>query len=283
MERWRGGATVAILCRRQSCRTSPFPGWQQCCAVGRHAAPLPSQAGSNAVPSAVMPHPLRSLYLSLTHTLSLTHSLTHTHTHLLTHLLTHSHTHSPPTHSLLPNCLTHSFTHSLTLSLTHSYGWGSSMCVWMGGVHVCVDGGRCGDTMASCGDTNGEHVQSTCMCAVTHRWTYPQYAARILRSSHRNAGAPSGDTMASCGDTMASCGEFGVTLRTCSPDACSTPVISHSRLYLWSVNVPSTDRSVCIGRLSGVAYGQREARLAVWLHDAQGNYIRCGRVGGVVN
>ena len=128
--------------------------------------------------------------------------------------------------------------------------------------------------MASCGDTNGEHVQSTCMCAVTHRWTYPQYAARILRSSHRNAGAPSGDTMASCGDTMASCGEFGVTLRTCSPDACSTPVISHSRLYLWSVNVPSTDRSVCIGRLSGVAYGQREARLAVWLHDAQGNYIR---------
>ena len=142
MERWRGGATVAILCRRQSCRTSPFPGWQQCCAVGRHAAPLPSQAGSNAVPSAVMPHPLRSLYLSLTHTLSLTHSLTHTHTHLLTHLLTHSHTHSPPTHSLLPNCLTHSFTHSLTLSLTHSYGWGSSMCVWMGAVHVCVDGGR---------------------------------------------------------------------------------------------------------------------------------------------
>ena len=82
---------------------------------------------------------------------------------------------------------------------------------------------------------------------------------------------------------MASCGEFGVTLRTCSPDACSTPVISHSRLYLWSVNVPSTDRSVCIGRLSGVAYGQREAPLAVWLHDAQGNYIRCGRVGGVVN
>ena len=146
MERWRGGEVerwshssnivpsavmphlslprlAAVLCRRPSCRTSPFPGRQQCCAVGRHAAPP-------------------ALSLSLTHTHTLSHSLTHTHTHLLTHLLTHSHTHSPPTHSLLPNCLTHSFTHSLTLSLTHSYGWGSSMCVWMGAVHVCVDGGR---------------------------------------------------------------------------------------------------------------------------------------------